>query len=301
MHPTKYEIIIKASETKSFTRTAEYFQYSQSAISQTIKSVEKELGIALFRRTPQGIFLSEEGHRLLPYMQEIVTGYRRLTECAGEIQHLQSGTIRMGAYLSVSCHWLPSCIREFKNVYPNIKFELFEEDDVTLLNWLQNGRLDLLFISDPKRREFEYQELFEDPFMVIVPENHFAAHRTSVSLQELTDETFICIEVAYSHYLNPLFQDANITSIQYQLLDDMAVLAMVEQGLGISILPRLVANRNPYHIKLLKLEPSYSRHIGILTRKNDYLPWAVKVFMKFALDHSPSIDSFKTSSGPILP
>lgn len=287
MHPTKYEIIIKASETKSFTRTAEYFQYSQPAISQTIKSVEKELGVALFRRTPQGIFLSEEGKRLLPYMQEIVTGHRRLAECAGEIQRLQSGTIRLGVYLSVSCHWLPVRIRKFKDLYPNIEFELFEEDDATLLNWLQNGRLDLLFASDPKRREFKYQKLFEDPFMVIVPENHFAADKASITLQELESETFICIETAYNQYLNPLFQSFNISTIQYQVLDDMAVLALVEQGLGVSVLPRLVANRNPYRIKLVHLKPSLSRYIGMLTRKDDYLPWAVKTFMKFALTYSP--------------
>ena len=80
MNPSKYEVFLKAVETKSFTKTAEYFQYTQSAISQTIKNMERDLGITLFLRTRKGLILSAEGEALYFPIQEIVQKQRYLEE-----------------------------------------------------------------------------------------------------------------------------------------------------------------------------------------------------------------------------
>ena len=290
MYSTKYEIILKVAETGSFTRTAEYFQYTQSAVSQTIKTVEKELGIILFNRTPKGIFLSEEGKLLLPHIREIVNGHRRLSECAGELQELHSGVVRLGAYLSLSCHWVPHCIKEFGKLYPNISFELCQEDDVTLLDLMRKGSLDLLIMSNPGKQEFAYEELFEDPFVIVLPTNHFAAGKSSLSLKELERENFIFLDVGYGPYLDQMFQDAGIKPcVTYRMIDDVSILSMVEHGLGISILPKFVTTRSPFEVQLIPMKPSYSRHLGMVTRKNDYLSWSVKKFMAFASTQKPDL------------
>lgn len=152
MHPSKFEIILKVEETGSFTRTAEYYQYTQSAVSQAVKSVETELGVVLFHRTPSGITLSDEGLYVLPSIREIVNGQRHLVEQANEIRKLKTGTIRLGAYVSLSCHWLPACIRKFNALYPDIHFELYQLDDLHLLEYLQKDLIDMAFMADPDKK-----------------------------------------------------------------------------------------------------------------------------------------------------
>lgn len=288
MYTSKYEIILKVAETGNFTRTAEYFQYSQSAISQTVKSVEKELGIILFHRTGGTVTLSNEGKKLLPYIREIVIGQRHLSYKAGELKNLQSGIVRIGAYLSLSTHWLPGCIRQFQKIYPNIEFKLYQADDAALIDYLHNGSIDLAFMSDPKKREFNYRELFEDPFVLIVPEGHALSERKCVTVEELDGESLISLDVGYGTYLKHIFSSANIhPKITYRMIDDLSILSMVEQGHGLSILPKYVTTRNPFRIKTVSIFPEFSRHLGVVSRAHDYLSWAAKTLLKFILIYHP--------------
>lgn len=96
MNPSKFEIFTKVEETKNFTRTAEYYQYTQSAISQTIKSLENEMGVTLFHRTTTGLLLTNEGKYLLPAILQIARGHQDLEERLSELKNNHSGRIRLG-------------------------------------------------------------------------------------------------------------------------------------------------------------------------------------------------------------
>ena len=125
MNPTKYEIILKVVDTNSFSKTAEYFRYSQSAISQTVKSMESEFGITLFHRTPHGVIPTEALEKLLPTLYNITYESRRLNEQLEELADIQNGTIRLGSYVSVSCYGLPELIYQYCRLYSKVKFELY--------------------------------------------------------------------------------------------------------------------------------------------------------------------------------
>ena len=258
-----------------------------------MKSVEKELGITLFRRSGGTVTLSNEGKELLPYIREIVAGQRHLSQKVGDLKNLQSGIVRIGAYLSLSTHWLPGCIRQFQKAYPNIEFKLYQEDDAALLEHLHNGSVDLAFMSDPKKRDFNYRELFEDPFILVVPEGHPFSERKRVTLEELDGESLISLDVGYGPYLKHMFSISNINpKVTYRMIDDLSILSMVEQGHGLSILPKFVTTRHPFRVKIIPIFPEYFRHLGILSRTHDYLSWAVKTFMKFALTYQPDTDQY---------
>lgn len=286
MNPSKYEIFLKAAETKSFTRTAEYFQYTQSAISQTIKSLEMELGITLFLRTHDGLLLSAEGEYLYMPIQEIVYKQRHLQELISELHLMQAGTIRLGAYVSISCHWLPSCIHSFQKQYPNINFELYQEDDQHLLEALQKGIVDILIVSDPHKKEYKYVPLFEDPFVILLPKNHKLAIENSISLRELNGESFIYIDSGYHQYIRKMFKEAGIQpDLKYNMIDDNAVISMVEHGLGVGIMPLLVTHRTSYQIAIIQPVEKVCREIGLVTRNNKDHLWAIDKFTKFVKNH----------------
>lgn len=287
MHTSKYEIFLKAAETKSFTKTADYFQYTQSAISQSIKSMENDFGITLFLRTREGLILSAEGESLYPMILEIVQKQRLLEESISHIHQTQSGTVRLGAYVSISCHWLPGCIQKFQKIYPNIRFDLYQADDQHLQKALQKGTVDILIISNPSKREYNFTPLFTDPFILALPPKHPLAGKKEVSLRELADESFICIPDGYRDPIRHMCKEANIhPHIAYNMIDDNAVLAMVEKGFGVSILPKLITYRSAYNIAVVSPKEKMAREIGFLTRANDYRPWAIQTFMDFALSYS---------------
>ncbi len=286
MNPSKYEIFLKAAETKSFTKTADYFQYTQSAISQAVKSMERDFGITLFLRTHEGLILSAEGESIHAAILEIVQKQRLLEEEISRIHKTQSGTVRLGAYNSISCHWLPGCIQEFQKIYPNIRFDLYQEDDQHLLKALQKGTVDILIISNPTKKEYKFTPLITDPFILVLPPDHPLAGKEEISLRELAAEPFICIPDGYKKPISHMCNEANIhPHIAYNMIDDNAVLAMVEKGFGVSILPKLITYRTIYNIAIAYPKEKMTREIGFITRTNDYTPWAIRKFTEFALKY----------------
>ncbi|WP_442913601.1 LysR family transcriptional regulator substrate-binding protein [Lacrimispora sp.] len=75
------------------------------------------------------------------------------------------------------------------------------------------------------------------------------------------------------------------------MIDDTTILSMVEKGVGISIIPKLTTLRTSYQVRFVEIAPPHYRHLGIVTRKGEYSPWAIKTFIKFAMSSrmSPSL------------
>lgn len=282
MIPNKYDIFLKVWQTKSFTKTGEYYQYTQSAISQTIRSLEKEMGVTLFHRTTNGVILTFDGERLLPAIQEIALAHTRFFEKLGNVRNDHVGHVRLGGYISLSCYWIPLCVKSFREQYPHITFEFYQEDDLQLLDWLRNGVIDYAFMCNPKKKEFDFYELFEDPFILALPEDYPLPEKDRYSLKEFEDNDFISLDIGYSEYVKKMFKDAKINSpIKYRTIDDSSTLALVEQGFGVSLLPKFVTTRTPFHVKMIQPVESCSRHVGILSRKRDIPSWSQQLFYQF--------------------
>lgn len=288
MNPTKYDIFLKVWQTKSFTKAAEYYHYTQSAVSQIIHSMEQETGVTLFHRTTNGIILSYEGELLLPSIQEIALAHTHFEEQIGAIHNNQHGLVRIGGYISMSCFWIPALVDSFNKLYPNISFEFYQEDDLRLLEWLKNGVIDFAFICDPHKREFNFYKLFEDPFVLVLPENYPLEEKEIYYLGDFKEENFICIDVGYSKYLKKMFKSAGFSPVvKYQPIEDASTMAFVERGFGIALMPRFVISRSPYRIKYIEPAESVTRHIGITSRKKDMLSWSQKTFLQYAKKFTP--------------
>ncbi len=111
-----------------------------------------------------------------------------------ELNGLQSGLIRIGTFSSPSTHWLPNIIREFQKDYPHIDYELLLGDYAEIENWIAEGRVDCGFVCLPTRSEFETIFLDEDPFMVIMPEDHPLASLPVFPVASLCDYPFMLME-----------------------------------------------------------------------------------------------------------
>jgi len=285
MKTSRYEVFLKIVETKSLTRTAAYFGCTQSAVSQLVKALETELGVALLVRSKNGVRLTAEGEYLLPSMRQIVAGERNVFERSLELQNLNAGLIRIGIFTSLSCQWLPPYLKRFREEYPNIGFELLQGDVTQISDWLRNGTVDVGFMTDPESDEFYFRELLADRMNIVLPPEHPLAGGP-VSLDQLKDETFVLLESGYSQITEKMFRSAALRpKQQYTVKDDYTVMSMVENGLGVSLLPELMLQRTPYKMYTCPTEPAFYRHLGVSWLKKEQNSVAVNKFVHSLLQY----------------
>jgi DNA-binding transcriptional LysR family regulator len=277
----KYIALQKVVECRNMGKAAEALGYSQSAMSQMISSLEDELSIKLLHRSKHGTELTAEGKELYPFIEEAIYRYRALLEKAAEIRGLETGIIRMGTLASISANWLPPLIHEFEVRYPSIEFVIHQGDYTSIQDWIKTGAIDFGFVSPDAVNGMELTVLNQGEFKAILPENHPLAKETSVSLSALAKEPFILLEEG--HFYEPLeaFRNAGaMPQIKYTIHDDYAIMAMVEEGLGVSILADLILRRTNYKIKALPLDPPIFRTMAIGYLKKEALPAASKRFIE---------------------
>ena len=121
---SRYGIFCKVLELGSFTRAAQCLGYSQSSVSQTIKTMENELGVTLIDRKKDGIGLTPDGEEYFPYIQAVYAAEKALKQKENEMAGLENTTIRIGTFTSVSRTLLPPLMKSFQKEYPMVTFVL---------------------------------------------------------------------------------------------------------------------------------------------------------------------------------
>lgn len=280
----RYIALLKVVELGSFTKAAEILGYTQPAMSQTIASLEKELSIKLLYRSRYGIRLTPEGERLLPSIQSAVGQYQSMQNIAGEIRELESGVVRIGTISSISCHWLPQIIKAFWAQYPNVQLLVHQGDYTTIPEWVRTGELDFGFVTPDAVSGTDSRFLKYGEHRACLPKSHPLARQSRVTLAELTKEPFLLLEEGI--YSEPLaaFHSAGLEpNIRMTMHDDYSILSMVEQGLGVTILPELVLRKQNYDIAMVPTEPMIMRRISIISREKNELSIAAKRFIDFLI------------------
>ncbi len=278
----KYLALIKTVEYGSFTKAAEMLSYSQSGISRMINDLEKEWKVSLLERSRLGVKPTSDGLKLLPHIKNLCGEYQKLQMQVDELNGLQLGLIRIGTFSSVATHWLPNIISEFQKDYPNIDYELLLGDYTEIEEWIADGRVDCGFLRLPTRREFETIFLEQDALLAILPENHPLAECEKVPVKAICSEPFMLLEKGAKAEISEIFEHCNLTpKVRFTTWDDYAIMSMVESGLGISILPKLILKRVPYKIVAKELDVPAFRDIGLALRDRKTASLAVKRFIEY--------------------
>lgn len=278
----KYLSFVKTVELGSFSKAAEALNYSQSGISRMIADLEKEWNIVLLERDRNGVRLTSDGLRLLPFAQNLCVEYDRLQDEVDELNGIQSGLIRIGTFSSVATHWLPKIIKEFQKDYPNLEYEMLLGDYTEIEDWIATGRVDCGFLRLPTNPNFDTIELAQDELMAIIPVDHPFAQADVFPVDELGKEPFMLLEKGGKAEISAIFQKNHISpDVKFTTWDDYAIMSMVEQGLGISILPNLILKRIPYNILAKPLSVPAHRTIGIAMKSRRTLSAATRKFMEY--------------------
>ena len=285
MNINKYRLMIKAIELGNLTKAASELGYTQSGASHQIKSVEEELGIKILQRDRSGTKLTTEGRLLLPYIREAISCEDKILATANSIIGMQIGSLKVGAFTSVSLVLLPIIIGQFHQLYPKVQIEMLtgEGSYPEMEQFLMDGIADCSFVSGSNCSGAEIRSIY---LMIpcawyFRPTIRWHLLDSPIMFQQLNEVPFLMPTDGNNTDILHLCHKHNFTpSVAFTMHDDLALLAMVENGLGCTVLPKLILNNYPHKAAIKYLEGYPTRSISIATRTDEVLSPIVSTFLE---------------------
>jgi LysR family hydrogen peroxide-inducible transcriptional activator len=241
LHQLRY--LVAVADTHNFTSAAELCHVTQPTLSHQIKKLEDEVGEPLLQRRRKGAFLTPLGEQIHRHAQEILRNVESVQQAASAFSHQIQGSLRIGVIPTIAPYFFPGLLRLSQKRHPGIRFHMTEEPTEYLLASLGKGALDLAILSPPIANDaLQALDLFEDEFLLALPANHFLAKSRKLSLRALRDEPMILMNDAHCLRGQTISFCQRVgfaprVFIQSSQLD--TVLAMVETGQGISLVPAM--------------------------------------------------------------
>jgi len=265
IHQLRY--VLAVAETGSFTRASEKCFVAQPSLSAQIAKLEDELGGALFNRGRQGARLTAWGEVFLPRAREILLQLERIKGDFEDLAGLHRGSVSLGCLPTTGTYLLPPLLSAFQKLHPGVQVQLTEESSPNLGKALREGRLDLALLDEAGLVEgLEYNLLFTEPLMVACPRSHRFALRKSLNLVELKGEPLILMKSGHGFrriMLNSLEDAGVLPQVVYESGGIETVQALVQGGLGLTLVPRMVCHPNgPAYLEIEPPTPSRSLFVA---------------------------------------
>lgn len=277
----KYEPILKIAELGNITKAADELGYTQANVSHIIHRLEDEYKILLFHRERRGVVPTAAGRDIIDIMRKIEALENEIYLTA---MSYRTEMLRVGTVFSVSGTVLPEVLTRFREKYPEAVLTLPEiEDWGGIERAVREREVDMAFYAGTYRSGFEFIPLLNDPYYVVVEEEHPLAGQESVTLEDLEDDTILLpSEGTTNAVIRNLVKEMHISPhIIPKFQGDRGTMALVEAGLGISILPGLTLLNSRRRIRAIPLEQRPHREVGFLCRSYYELPEAAKAFIKY--------------------
>ena len=171
---SRYQIVCMVVDRGSLKGAADELGYTQSAVSQAVKALERELGTTLIERGKQGVSLTRDGKQYLPYLRQIVTAEAELEGKRQELLGLSSTDIRIATFTNVSRTVLPRVIRDFGTLHPGVRFTLKQGDYTRNAQWVHDGVVDFCFTARGFTAGLQKRVVYHDELVALLPATHRA-------------------------------------------------------------------------------------------------------------------------------
>jgi DNA-binding transcriptional LysR family regulator len=281
------EAFIQVAAHRSFSRAAEVLQLTQPSITARIQALERELGEGLFDRGGRGVRLTDAGAIFLPYAERLLQTLQEAKDSVEEVRTVQAGSLRLGSALTISTYVLPRLLHTFHSRYPGVEVIVRTGRSEQVLAMLLNDEVQVGLVRSLIHPEVETIDLYADEVILVTnPDHPFAAGRQA-RIEEVAAQSVILFDRGSSYYglINSFFRQAGVVPNVAMELDSMeATKRMVEEGLGIALLPRVCLERELKLGVLVEVAisdtPSLSRQIALIYRKGRKRARTVQAFLE---------------------
>lgn len=274
-----------------FTRAAAHLHVAQSAVSAQIRSLEAELGVALFARSTRRVALTHAGELFLDRTRRVFAELDGARADLVDLAAVARGRVTIGATAILGDFDLPRTLAGFHHRYPGVSVTLRSGLVATLLSMLDSGDTDLAVgpVPDNLPSRFSAHLLAAEHLVIALPPGHRLATTPTVRLTDLRDETFVCLS-AHSG-LRQILDDAATTAgftprVQFETHSAAGIRDLVAAGLGVALVARSAVDRPGPPVAVRSPEPAVAHPpIGVIHHRDRRLTPAARSCRRHLIDH----------------
>ena len=293
MDTDKYQILMKVLEHSSFSKAAEVLGYTQSAISHSIYTLEKSLGFKILNRENGNISLTTSGKTILPYIKDVLTAQNTLEQATYSLSQITLGNLYIATIPSLAIKWFPVLFQEYSEYYSHINITLSHGNYEQVESSILAGEVDCGFLPISPSSPLHHQVITAEHLYAIFPPGHSLLKKESLSLKDLKNDPFIMPGEGDKYQVGSLIEKYKCPmNIKYTISDDDISVALVAQGLGITILPELsYKDYLNFNIVPRALKENPVREISIAYRDETLISPIGKDFINFAVNFFQDVES----------
>jgi LysR family transcriptional regulator, hydrogen peroxide-inducible genes activator len=268
--------LVALADHMHFGRAASACFVSQPTLSTQIKKLEDELGVSLVERAPRRVMLTPAGRDAAERARRIVADVEQMKEAARRTQNPEAGTARLGIFPTLGPYLLPHVVPSIRERFPQLELLLIEEKTDVILRQLREGKLDAGVLALPLHDEQLHVEfLFEEPFLLAVPEGHPLSKHSELSMRDLANESLLLLEDGHcmrEHSLDVCHLAGASEKNGFRATSLETLRQMVAANVGITLLPMLavkppVAPSRDVHLLPFR-DPPPTRRIAMVWRRS---------------------------------
>lgn len=288
MDTKKIKALLTAVECGSLTSAAESLRYTQSGLTHMMNALEDELGVSILVRNKTGVRLSPAGMSMLEDMKALVAASDALERDAELLRQQSYSMLRVGAYSSVSVHWVPSILEEYKLMSPEYNTSISMNDIRQTYDAVKNDQLDVAFVSyqEELMSGLEWVPLRDDELLAVLP-GKYSREEGSFPVEFFSGLDFLMPKGGFDMDIMPIFAglpQEKLPQFRYTNMDDAAIVSMAAHGLGVSVLSELVLQDTKDSTAIVPLSPPGYRRLGIIYKSRSGSDRTIRRFISCAQD-----------------
>lgn len=287
------QYFLAVKKYNGFSTAANELCVSQSSLSKQIKALEKELDTSLFDRSSRVTSLTEAGEDFYIYAKKFLDDYNNILQGMKKHSFSNKYTLRLGTIAVLTQYGLTSIIASFKNKYPNIDINIFEDENDVILNMLIKSEIDFAIVRDSNlsRTSFNVNTLVEDELVVVTSTSHPFTKKKYISFNDLRNENFIIC--AKSGVYDICLKECNKLGFTPNVVHNInkieTILGLVSEGLGVTIIVNTVLKpfKNP-NISVHPLKTPINSNLALVTNINHPKSKEFDMFKEFIIKNTLS-------------
>ena len=285
-----YKVFYYVASCLSFSEAANKLYISQSAVSQSIKSLEKELNTTLFIRSTKQVTLTKEGEMLFQHIKPAFNLIKTGEQNIADINSFKKGEIHIGANDTICKYFLLPYLKKFHQLYPQIHIQITNRTSAKCVELLKAGEVDLIITNLPNEEISDFMKVtqvfsFDDVFIAGNKYNNL--NQETISLKQLKEYPLLMLEenTTTRTFFDKLIADLNIElTPEVELGSVDLLIEMAKIGLGISFVPNYCLNNKKDLFTIELKEKLTARKLGLVTNEKIPFSTASQKFIELLLD-----------------
>ncbi len=283
MNLSQLRSLIAVADAGSFSAAAEATGITQSGMSQAVAALEESLGAKLLVRQRHGVELTAFGEQAIHHARAVLDHLEALRQEARSATADEIGSLRIAAFPSVFATVLPPLLRRFRSRHPGIDVIVLETDDREVEEWLTAGSIDIGVVLNPAP-ERGAVPIGNDAWVAVLPASHPLARRRALTLAQLAKEPFVLATGGCHLHAGRLASTAGLSlaDIRLEVRDWTSAVALVREGVGVSIVPESTLVERRKGVQAVALDPPISRHFGLMPSTAKACSRSAELFLELA-------------------